>query len=449
MSIEAIIALIGLTITILGAVIAVTRYVVRLQGELQQKGLEAENQRLDQELKMLRIQYDQVLDEYNRSRSLGQEVLTLKRDIDGELETIMRNLQARSGSVLIQIPSEQTATPPGMVFLSIKPTNEQTQKLQKVIVPIESSAGKCFTQGRPFIYTKTDLAVGHYEQADQFSGYQTQQILNFPLHYGKNREIVGVLQLLNRVAPLQFEENDFAVVETYARTLAKQVAEFIVYPKGVELLGITPDRADEYATIMFCDMTHSSVLFRELNSSSAIQYINQYLETICEVAFRHGATVDKYIGDGVMLRFNIPRRVRNHPLEAILAALEIRSAFRDMIKGWKILGNLPEDIHVRIGLSYGPVQEAKIGHPVYQYVTVLGRAVHLSSFLCSAATRDRDVILIDNALYKVITEMDVQLEASRFPFSQLGKAQQLTSAAYEVHDCVVNAETGLLFSGNY
>ena len=69
------------------------------------------------------------------------------------------------------------------------------------------------------------------------------------------------------------------------------------------------------------------------------------------------------------------------------------------------------------------------------------------SFLCSAATRDRDVILIDNALYKVITEMDVQLEASRFPFSQLPvKAQQLTSAAYEVHDCVVNAETGLLFS---
>lgn len=125
MSIEAIIALIGLTITILGAVIAVTRYVVRLQGELQQKGLEAENQRLDQELKMLRIQYDQVLDEYNRSRSLGQEVLTLKRDIDGELETIMRNLQARSGSVLIQIPSEQTATPPAWFFF---PLSRRTNK---------------------------------------------------------------------------------------------------------------------------------------------------------------------------------------------------------------------------------------------------------------------------------------------------------------------------------
>ena len=49
MSIEAIIALIGLTITILGAVIAVTRYVVRLQRRVAAKGLEAENQRLDQE----------------------------------------------------------------------------------------------------------------------------------------------------------------------------------------------------------------------------------------------------------------------------------------------------------------------------------------------------------------------------------------------------------------
>ena len=65
-----------------------------------------------------------------------------------------------------------------MVFLSIKPTNEQTQKLQNDHY-LSSSAGKCFTQGRPFIY-KTDLAAGHYEQADQFSGYQTQQIFELP-----------------------------------------------------------------------------------------------------------------------------------------------------------------------------------------------------------------------------------------------------------------------------
>ena len=51
---------------------------------------------------------------------------------------------------------------------------------------------------------------------------------------------------------------------------------------------------------MFCDLTSSSTLFQELNVSAAVQHINEYLQVVCDVAFSHGATVDKYMGDGAL-----------------------------------------------------------------------------------------------------------------------------------------------------
>jgi adenylate cyclase len=161
-----------------------------------------------------------------------------------------------------------------------------------------------------------------------------------------------------------------------------------------------------------------------LSDASAVDCINEYLEQHCNVAIRYGATIDKYLGDGVMIRFNVPHRIdsEDHAMRAVEAAVEMREAFGRLKEGW-LKGDLPVSrVFCRIGLSCGPVYEARIGHPQFQQLTVIGNTVNHAASLCEAAPRDRDVILIDDAVARRVQQ--------RFTLTSEG----LGSNAHEVVD---------------
>jgi class 3 adenylate cyclase len=123
-------------------------------------------------------------------------------------------------------------------------------------------------------------------------------------------------------------------------------------------------------------LTSSSLLLEHLNTPSAIDCINEYLEDQCGVAMDRGATIDKYIGDGAMLRF-VPARSPegDHVAQAVEAALEMQERFERLKESW-INSRLPvREIYSRIGISCGTVHDAKLGHPQFQEITVIGEAV--------------------------------------------------------------------------
>ncbi len=198
---------------------------------------------------------------------------------------------------------------------------------------------------------------------------------------------------------------------------------------ALDMMGVVADRKDEYATILFCDLTSSAQLFRELNVSAAIHHINEYLEGLCNVAFRYGATVDKYVGDGVLFRFNVPHPVRDHPAAAVRAALEMNEVFDVLKQEWLTMGEILNGVYTRSGIAYGPVQRATIGHPQYQYLTIFGTAVNAAVNLCDNGVRDRNVVLIDEQLYQQLPET---VRVDQLPQTSLGKAQNYTKSAYEV-----------------
>lgn len=256
-------------------------------------------------------------------------------------------------------------------------------------------------------------------------------MLNFPLwHHG---EVVGVLQLLNKEGSERFTDSDIPLIEPFALSLAEKVADFVRAPENLEILGFMQEREPEYATVMFCDLTRSSLLFREMSASAAIQHINEYLERICDIGLSHGATVDKYIGDGVLLRFNVPRRVKDHPYQAVIAALEMKTAFEKLKGDWNIMGESLMSLYTRIGIAYGEVHEAIIGHPQYQYVTIFGQPVNVAVNLCEAAVRDRNVIIVDERMYK---ELSGKILANRLPKERLGKAISYIESAYELQGLI-------------
>lgn len=411
-------------LSILGIVVGLTRYITQLQFKLTQDRLEKEKEDLNNQYLKTKAQYEDVRSELTRARELGAEVLTRKLHIDDALSQIMKQSEAEAGS--IYVPSNKLGF---LVFLSIQPLNQQTSKLKITRIPISQSlAGKCYTSGKSFIVSNARQNPEHYQKADNITGVTTEDTLQLPLRY--QGQTIGVLQLMNKEGIAKFGETDIKHIEMVAEELALKVSEFVKIPNIDEILGIRPEDEDENATVMFCDLTNSSLLFQELNPSMAIRCINEYLELTSNIAFKQGATVDKYVGDGVIFRFNVPRPLDNHLMRAVQTSLEIREAFEGLRKQWHVVLGERGSIYTRAGISFGRVQQALIGHPQYQYLTILGRPINIAVNLCDAASRSRSVILIDESVYK---QLPNTIKVTQLPKDKIGKAASFISTAYELH----------------
>src|SRR5512132_1354189 len=94
-------------------------------------------------------------------------------------------------------------------------------------------------------------------------------------------------------------------------------------------------------SVLFCDVTGSTALGERLDPEATRKLMSRYFETARSVLERHGASVEKFIGDAVMAVFGIPQVHEDDALRAARAALELRSAVTDL--------------ELRIGVNTGEV----------------------------------------------------------------------------------------------
>ncbi|MCE5334778.1 MAG: adenylate/guanylate cyclase domain-containing protein [Desulfobacteraceae bacterium] len=152
-------------------------------------------------------------------------------------------------------------------------------------------------------------------------------------------------------------------------------------------------------TILFSDIkdftTHSSTL-----SPDAIRsFLNEYFESMVDVVFTHQGTVDKYIGDGLMVFFGDPEAVPDHALHAARAAIAMLEKVREMAVKWEAEGGFP--LQIRIGINTGEVVVGNMGSSRRPSYTVLGSAVNLAKRLESSAPVGG--ILISERTHELIT----------------------------------------------
>lgn len=414
-------------LTIIGMIVGVTNYITQFQYKIKQERLELEKEYQEKKFQDLEAKQKDLLDQLAVALRSGTIALAQKERVDEELIRLMKFLRARAGSIYIPLRSKQEQEPTGLVFLSIQPYGLEAATLKKKVIPMLSFAGRCLTSGLPFVRSNATNDPDHFDKADKISGYQTQDVLNYPLRY--NEKVVAVLQLLNKEGSEKFDEKDITRVEPFAPSISEKVYQFTQMPGHLEILGVTLERDTQYATVMFCDLTRSSILFREFSTPIAIQHLNEFFERICDIAFRYGATVDKYMGDGVIFRFNVPRPVEDHPLKALHAAIEIEKAFEKLKRDWVIMEELVGDIYIRTGISFGSVYQAEVGHPQYRYLTIFGQPVNVAVNLCEVARRDKNVIVMDDQFYQKIS---TKVEVNSIPKDKLGKVSASISNAYEL-----------------
>jgi adenylate cyclase len=109
-----------------------------------------------------------------------------------------------------------------------------------------------------------------------------------------------------------------------------------------------------------------------------------------DMVFRHGGTIDKYVGDGILSFFGDPIPFEDHAERAVVTALEMRQGLRDLRTRWALPRD--EELNVGIGISTGYVTVGNIGSATRTEYTVIGNHVNLASHLAQVAGPDQILV---------------------------------------------------------
>jgi adenylate cyclase len=105
-----------------------------------------------------------------------------------------------------------------------------------------------------------------------------------------------------------------------------------------------------------------------------------------EIIVRHYGTIDKFMGDAIMVIFyGDPAMPRDHARRALLCAIEMQNAVNDL-RGQHKSEEVPE-IYMGIGISTGHVMAGLIGSDAYCAYTVIGDEVNLAARIAMSSGR--------------------------------------------------------------
>ena len=171
-------------------------------------------------------------------------------------------------------------------------------------------------------------------------------------------------------------------------------------------------------TILISDIRGFTSLVEEIPSDVVISLLNQYFATMCSIVSRHHGTIDKFMGDSIMVIFDTPETGKKDVLNALICASEMQIAMDDLNTHFKQF-DFPE-LYMGIGINTGMVMAGMIGSEFYWEYTVIGDAVNIASRIEAYSLRGQ--VLISQKTYdlarqyvKVGDGIEVYVKGKREP----------------------------------
>jgi PAS domain S-box-containing protein len=198
------------------------------------------------------------------------------------------------------------------------------------------------------------------------------------------------------------EKND--QLEALSGKLAKYLSRQ-VYDSIFE--GKTDVRVQSYRkelTVFFSDIEGFTELTDRLEAEVVSEILNAYLSEMATIADGCGGTIDKFIGDGVMIFFGDPesRGRKQDAIECVGMAIRMKKRLAELRRDWaEMIG--PEPLHVRIGINTGYCTVGNFGSEDRLDYTIVGGAVNAASRL--EATAAVDQIQIAHSTYSLVKDV--------------------------------------------
>ncbi len=135
-------------------------------------------------------------------------------------------------------------------------------------------------------------------------------------------------------------------------------------------------------TVFFSDVAGFTELTDQMESEDLTQLLNSYLTEMAQVALQHGATIDKFIGDAILVFFGDPETngVKEDALACVRMAIAMRDKLADLQAEWRRQG-LRQQLQCRIGINTGFCTVGNFGSDDRMDYTIIGGAVNIASRL--------------------------------------------------------------------
>jgi len=196
-------------------------------------------------------------------------------------------------------------------------------------------------------------------------------------------------------------------------------------PELAARIAAEPDvavRVDERnVTVLFCDISGFTALSSGMPPRQVVDLLNAYFPPMVDIVFRHGGTLEKFIGDALLAVWGAPFGGPDDADRAIAAAMEMQQGIATLNARLTAAGYPPIEIHV--GLCSGPVAAGYIGTEKYIQYAVIGDTTNVASRICSVA--EAGEILIAESTRLLLTRPGLELQPLP-PVTVKGKAEPLS-----------------------
>ena len=226
--------------------------------------------------------------------------------------------------------------------------------------------------------------IGIYRQEVRpFTNKQIELVQNFAAQAViaiENARLLNDLNKLNQQLEQRVDDqvNEIERMSRLRRFLPPQVADLIV-ASGTEKQ-LESHRRE--ITALFCDLRGFTGFSESSDPEDVMALLREYHAAIGEIINKYGGTLERYAGDGVMVVFNDPIPVDNPALQAVLMAIDMRTAIGGLIEKWRKLGH---DIGFGIGIAHGFATLGTIGFEGRFDYAAIGTVSNVASRLCDEA----------------------------------------------------------------
>jgi len=189
------------------------------------------------------------------------------------------------------------------------------------------------------------------------------------------------------IAAVALENGQFAE-RIRVEALARSNFERFFTPHLAARIASSPDAVKlggdkRRVAVLFSDIRGFTALSETMNPDTMARLLTEYFTEMVECVFRHGGTLDKFIGDSVMAQWGAPIGEDDDCDRAMSAALDMMTELERLNARWVSEGR--PTLQIGIGLNVGDVFAGNIGSDRRLEYTVIGDPVNVSSRLCGKA----------------------------------------------------------------
>ncbi len=153
-------------------------------------------------------------------------------------------------------------------------------------------------------------------------------------------------------------------------------------------------------TVLFSDIRGFTSMAEKLEPEEVAAMLSEYLTEMTEIVFRHGGTVDKYIGDCVMALYNVPFEDPHHAVRAVQTALDFQERTLAVSQRWE--ERVGVSIRNGVGINTGEAIVGTLGSRQRLEYTAIGDTVNLAARLESLTKEYGAGIIVSESTYAAV-----------------------------------------------